>query len=86
MGGIIEGDIINNNVRVYEASRQNWEAGATGGAYDNNTMYLTELKHFIDYINGVVPEPLISLEDGINVLKIALAARESARLGKVVSL
>jgi predicted dehydrogenase len=85
-GGIVEGDIINNNVRVYEASRQNWEAGATGGAYDNNAMYLTELRHFIDYINGAVPQPLIGLEDGINVLKIALAARESARTGKVVRL
>ncbi len=85
-GGIVEGDIINNNVRVYESSRHNWEAGATGGAYDNNAMYLAELKHFIDYINGLVPQPLIGLEDGINILKIALAARESARTGKVVRL
>ncbi len=84
--GIVEGDIINNNVRIYEANHQKWEAGATGGVYDNNMMYLTELKHFIDYINGIVTQPLISLNDGINTLKIALAARESARTGKVVSL
>ncbi len=84
--GIVEGDIINNNVRVYEASRQNWEAGNTGGAYDNNEMYLAELKHFISYLDGALPQPLIGLEDGINVLKIALAARESARTGKAVRL
>jgi predicted dehydrogenase len=85
-GGVVEGDIINNNVRVYEVGRQNWEAGATGGAYDNNEMYLAELRHFIDYLNGAVPQPLIGLEDGINVLKIALAAGESARKGQVVNL
>jgi predicted dehydrogenase len=81
--GIAEGDIISNNVKVF-ASGQDRETGATGGAYDTNMMYLAELRHFIDYLNGVVARPLTGLDDGINVLKIALAARESARKGRAV--
>jgi predicted dehydrogenase len=84
--GVVEGDIINNTVRVFEAGRKNWEAADTGKYYDNNSMYLAEIRHFIDYISGRVPRPLIGLEDGVSVLKIALAARESARTGKAIRL
>jgi predicted dehydrogenase len=84
--GVVEGDIINNNVRLFEAGRQNWEAVTTGSVYDNNSMYLAELKHFIEYIAGIAPQPLISLEDGIRALKISLAVKKSARTGKVVRL
>jgi predicted dehydrogenase len=84
--GVVEGDIINNNVRTFEASGQHQEDGSAGSAYDNNAMYQTEIKHFIDYINGAVPQTLISLEDGIRALEIAMAAKESARTGKVIRL
>ena len=84
--GVAEGDIINNNVRVFEAKKRNWEDCATGGAYETNVMYVAELRHFIDYINGAAPQPLISLGDGVSALKIALAAKESARTGKTVKL
>jgi predicted dehydrogenase len=85
-GGVVEGDIINNKVRVFEAGSNKWEAGQTGNDDNLNATYIAELRHFIDYINGRVPQPLTGLEDGVSVLKIALAARESARTGKAVRL
>jgi predicted dehydrogenase len=84
--GVVEGDIINNKVRVFESAGNNWEAADTGKNYDINSMYLAEMRHFIDYISGRAPRALIGLEDGVSVLKIALAARESARTGKAVKL
>ena len=84
--GVVEGDIINNNLRVFETTGKKWRANEAGKVYDNNSTYIAELRHFIDYINGAVPQPMISFEDGVNVLKIALAAKESARTGKVIRL
>jgi predicted dehydrogenase len=84
--GVVEGDIINNNIRVIGSSGKKEDIGTTGSNFNTNSMYITELKHFIDYINGSIKQPLISLEDGARVLKIALAAKESARTGKTVRL
>jgi predicted dehydrogenase len=84
--GVVEGDIINNNLKVFEATGKNWEATKTEKVYDFNSTYITELRHFIDYINGAVLQPIINFEDGVNVLIIALAAKESAETGRIIKL
>jgi predicted dehydrogenase len=38
-------------------------------------MFMDELKHFLDIINGKV-EPVCSLGDGVMALRLALAARQ----------
>lgn len=46
--------------------------------FDRNTMFINHMKHFLKRIqNG--SEPAVSLEDGIEVLKVALAARKSSK-------
>ena len=47
--------------------------------------YIDEMRHFIRCAQGW-EKPRITAEDGIRVLEIALAAKESARLGKVIRL
>lgn len=48
-----------------------------------NHMFLAEMKHFLDCIaTGAAPR--VTLEDGINSLRIALAAHESLREGRIV--
>ena len=49
-------------------------------------MYLDEVKHFIDYTRGLIQEPLIGLQDGIKVLQIALAAKQSSLTGKAIDI
>lgn len=50
-----------------------------------NHMFQAEMAHFLDCIqSGATPR--VSLEDGINSLRIALAAHESMRGGRVVEL
>jgi UDP-N-acetylglucosamine 3-dehydrogenase len=46
---------------------------------------LSEIWNFIDCIKGVA-EPLVTIDDGINALKIVEAARESIKTGKVVEM
>ncbi len=81
--GIIQADLITNWVRMFEASKGDWETFNTGGEFERNKMYQNEVKHFTNYLSGSPAEPLIGLRDGINVLRIALAAKESSLTRRV---
>ena len=63
----------------------NWEVINLDTGFERNKMYLDEIKHFIDYIQGLITEPLVSLRDGVKVLQIALAAKESTLMGKIIT-
>lgn len=63
------------------------EAGRTAvpvpSGFDRNTMFIEELRHFLDCVDGAAA-PDCSLPDGIAALEIATAALESARSGRRV--
>ena len=46
-------------------------------------MFLEEMRHFIACVEGT-EQPLCTLEDGIQALRIALAAKHSAQEGRPV--
>jgi UDP-N-acetylglucosamine 3-dehydrogenase len=47
--------------------------------------YYLELRHFVDCVQtGQTPE--ITVEDGYNAVRLALAAIESAQTGRVITL
>ncbi len=84
--GIMLADLNDSKMSVFAAGKEEWETFDIEGDFQRNTMYLNEVKHFIDYINGSLPRPLIGLEDGIRVLNVALAAKVSSRSGRVVQI
>jgi predicted dehydrogenase len=51
-----------------------------------NQMYLDEMKNFLDCVKLDSPTTRTPLSDGIEVLRIALAAKESSEQGKRVEL
>jgi predicted dehydrogenase len=51
---------------------------------DRNEMFLAEARHFMACIAGA-EAPLIPLEQGVSVLRLALAVKESARTGGPVT-
>jgi predicted dehydrogenase len=53
--------------------------------FERNQMFIDELSHFLDCIDGK-EKPLISLRDGAQSLRMALAAKESLNSGRVVEL
>jgi predicted dehydrogenase len=53
--------------------------------FERNQMFIDELKHFLNCIDGK-EKPLISLRDGAQSLRMALAAKESIATGAVVEL
>lgn len=53
--------------------------------FERNTMYLEEIKHFLECINGK-SKPFIDLEQGKDILEMALATKESMASKKIITL
>jgi len=77
--GTLIWDYSTDSVRVFTSQENSWQQYDYQA--DRNDMYIRELKHFVDCVQKK-ETPLISLEDGINVLQVVLAAKKSAELGQ----
>ena len=81
--GTIRWDNADGGVRCYRADslQGEWEifpvTSGTGQPFERNELFLAEMRHFLDVIHGAA-QPLCSLEDGLQALRLALAARRSA--------
>jgi predicted dehydrogenase len=83
--GTLSWDAADNIVRLYRASVGAWEAFPAPAAFERNDMFLDEMRHFLDVVQGKA-QPSCTLADGERVLQLALAALESSQTGKVVQL
>ncbi len=72
-GGTISWDQATSQVELYQTTEQQWESIPAPQNSQRNTMFLDEMRHFLECIEGKAT-PLISLEDGVRALEIALAA------------
>jgi predicted dehydrogenase len=77
-------DIRALTVQVFDGKGYQVEARSYEG-FQRNQLFLDELKCFLDGIQGK-QTPLVSLRDGAQSLRIALAAKESLASGKVIEL
>jgi len=84
--GTIFADLTTNKIEIFKVSKGDWEIIDLNGGFEKNRMYLDEMKHFIDYVRGIIREPLISLQEGVKVLQIALAAKQSSLSGKAIEI
>jgi predicted dehydrogenase len=62
-----------------------WQDYLPPEGYERNWMFLDELRHFRDVLQGKA-EPVCTLQDGIQALRLALAACQSVRQGKIITL
>jgi predicted dehydrogenase len=51
--------------------------------FERNDLFLAQTRHFMDVVEGRA-DPLCTLEDGIQALRLAHAAKESQHAGRVV--
>lgn len=82
--GTILWDLINQKVSWFLAADKIWHEFSYSG-FQRNDRFVTEMKHFLDCLQGD-NQPEVNLESGSQSLKIALAAKESGKTGKVVAL
>src|SRR5579862_259057 len=80
--GTILSDLNEGLVKWYSASAKQWQTSQH--SVDNNFTYIAELKHFFRCISGE-ESPRITGDDGRKALQIALAAKQSAETGTIVT-
>ncbi len=81
--GTIRWDYTAGEVRWYAATTGEWEVFGNPAGWESNQMYLDEIKHFLRCLAGE-EKSILDVFQGMQVLKIALAAKTSAREGRVV--
>lgn len=81
--GVIFWDYSGNFVRFYSSKSKKWNIFNIDA--DTNNMYIKEMENFVNSICGI-EKPLIDCGEGKKTLQLALAAKESAKSGKVVRL
>jgi predicted dehydrogenase len=83
--GTIHWDGLAGKVRVYGAETETWEEIATPSGFERNTLFLDEMRHFLQVVAGQA-RPVCTLEDGVFALRLCLASKESSATGRVVEL
>lgn len=83
--GTIRWDYGAGQVRWYSARSQEWSVFANPDGWEANQMYVDEMAHFLRCVERV-ETPESSVFDAATVLRIALAAKESAREQRCIEL
>ncbi|NJL40020.1 MAG: Gfo/Idh/MocA family oxidoreductase [Leptolyngbyaceae cyanobacterium SM1_4_3] len=76
--GSLRWDNADGAVHWYEAKRGDWQTIEVSAEFERNSMFLAEMQHFLDCLSGKAT-PLVTLEDGVKGLAIALAAKAAGR-------
>ena len=82
--GEIYWDSDNNHVNIYSINKKRWKAELKVKNYQRNFSYVEQLKHFIKCVKQR-KETINDLEQGIDILKIALAMKKSSKTMKSVA-
>ncbi|HVP43793.1 MAG TPA: aminotransferase class III-fold pyridoxal phosphate-dependent enzyme [Terriglobales bacterium] len=78
--GTIRWHFVTGQVRCYRSATGQWETWTSPPDWQLNQMYVDEMQHFLNCLDGK-DRPLCDVWEGERVLRIALAARESAPTG-----
>lgn len=82
--GTIRWDFKEHFVKYFSVEKKEWTTFRYDKGYDINKMYLDEMRCFVNCIKGKESPP-VNAADGKRVLEVALAAKESIKTKKVVT-
>jgi predicted dehydrogenase len=83
--GTIHWEYSHGGVKLFNTKEEDWVAFPLSANYERNDMFVAEMEHFLSIVQGKA-EPLCSLSDGIQVLKLVQAAKRSATIHEKVLL
>jgi predicted dehydrogenase len=83
--GSIFWDFNIGEVRWYDSAEKNWITYSQPEQWQVNQMYIDELKHFIECAR-LRKRTVMPISEAITVTQLALAAKQSALEGKLISL
>jgi UDP-N-acetylglucosamine 3-dehydrogenase len=85
--GLVEWDSLDRPPLVYELydDAHGFRRQGSSPTADVDEPYYAELAHFIDVLEGRAA-PIVTARDGLEAVRVALAAIESMRTGKVIAM
>lgn len=83
--GSLQWNLSDGATRIYKAEKKDWEVYPLPAGWERNIMFMEEMKHFVAVARGEV-ESSCPLEDGIRVMRLALAVKDSSSAQRVISL
>jgi len=81
--GTLSWNFDENIVNLYDIKKNKWIKKFILKNYDYNDMYVNELKYFINCINSK-KQTFNDIHEGVEIIKIALAAKHSSKRKKMV--
>jgi predicted dehydrogenase len=83
--GMIRWDNAGGAVQLYRAGDDQWSSFPAPSGFERNVLFLDQMRHFLAVARGEA-EPLCTLDDGIQALRLALAANLSQSQGRRIDL
>lgn len=83
--GSLQWNLSDGATRIYKAEKKDWEMYPLPAGWERNVMFMDEMQHFIAVTRGEV-ESSCPLEDGIRVVQLALAVKESSSKERMVTI
>lgn len=83
--GSLQWNLSDGATRIYRAEKKDWELYPLPADWERNVMFMEEMRHFVAVALGEA-ESSCPLEDGIRVMRLALAVKDSSLSGQLRSL
>ena len=83
--GTIRWDNADGAVQLWRAGLDQWSEYPVPAGFERNTLFLDQMRHFMAVARGEVA-PLCTLEDGLQALRLSLAARLSGSQARCIDL
>jgi len=78
-------DNASGNLDVFSVEKKDWITYPAPVGFERNVMFIEEMKHFISVVQKK-EQPICTLDDGKQALRLAVAAQESNEKGTLVKL
>jgi len=83
--GTLKWNLSDGATRIYRLEKKDWDVYPLPAEWERNVMFMEQMKHFVDVVHGKA-SPSCSLEDGVRVMKLISAIRESQKTEKLIKL
>ncbi len=83
--GTLEWRNLTGATRLYRNKTDAWESFLPKQGFERNDLFLAEMKHFLKVVDGK-EDPICTLEDGIQNLRIAIAVLEASMEKRTIKL
>jgi predicted dehydrogenase len=83
--GSLRVNLLDGSLSIYRARQEQWETVAAPEGWERNSMFLDEMRHFVQVAAGRAPSSC-TLEDGLRVQHLVQAIHESDAAQRTVKL